>query len=84
MLSRSVCPTLCDPKNCSPPGSCIHEDSPGKNTGVGCHALFQGIFPSLGIKSRSPALQADSILSEPPGKPRCLGLIHLLMAHLYL
>ena len=28
----------------SPPGSSVHEDSPGKSTGVGCHALLQGIF----------------------------------------
>ena len=26
---------------CSPLGSSVHGDSPGKNTGVGCHALFQ-------------------------------------------
>ena len=38
------CPTLCDPMDCSPPGSSVHRDSPGKNTGVGCHALLQGIF----------------------------------------
>ena len=31
--------TLCDPMDCSPPGSSVHEDSPGKNTGAGCHAL---------------------------------------------
>ena len=37
-------PTLCDPMDCSPPGSSVHGDSPGKNTGVGCHALLQGIF----------------------------------------
>ena len=30
----------------SPPGSSVHGDSPGKNTGVGCHALLQGIFPT--------------------------------------
>ena len=30
--------------DCSPPGSSVHEDSPGKNTGVGCHALLRGIF----------------------------------------
>ena len=33
---------------------------------MGCHSLFQGIF--LGSKPRSPALQADILLSEPPGK----------------
>ena len=31
-----------DPMDCSPPGSSVHGDSPGKNTGVGCHALLQG------------------------------------------
>ena len=41
-------------------------DSSGKNTGVGSHSLLQGIF--LGSKPRSPALQADSLPSEPPGK----------------
>ena len=25
----------------------VHGESPGKNTGVGCHALLQGIFPTL-------------------------------------
>ena len=28
--------------------SSVHEDFPGKNTGVGCHALLQGIFPTQG------------------------------------
>ena len=42
------CPTLCDPKGYSPPGSSVHGDSPGKNTRVGCHALLQGIFPTQG------------------------------------
>ena len=41
MLNRSLCLTLCKPMDCSPPG-----DSPGKNTGVGCHALLQGFFPT--------------------------------------
>ena len=38
------CPTFCNPKDCNPPSSYVHGDSPGKNTGVGCHALLQGIF----------------------------------------
>ena len=45
-LVAQLCPTLCDPKDCSPPGSTVHGDSPGKNTWVGCHALLQGIFPT--------------------------------------
>ena len=42
------CLTLCDPMNCSPPGSSVHGDSPGKNTRVGCHFFLQGIFPTQG------------------------------------
>ena len=44
-----LCPTLCDPMDCGPPGS--SGDSPGKNTGVGCHAFLQGIFPTQGSNS---------------------------------
>ena len=45
-LVAQSCPTLCDPIDCSPPGSSVRGDSPGKNTGVGCRALLQGIFPT--------------------------------------
>ena len=38
----------------SPPGSSIHEDSPGKNTGVGCDALLQGIFATQGLNPSLP------------------------------
>ena len=34
------------PQGLEPPGSSVHVDSPGKNTGVGCHALLHGIFPT--------------------------------------
>ena len=44
------CPTLCDPMDYSPPGSSLHGDSPGKNTGMGCHDLFQRISPIQGSK----------------------------------
>ena len=40
------CQTLCDPMDPTRPS--VHGDSPGKNTGVGCHALLQGIFPTQG------------------------------------
>ena len=33
-----------------------------------------GDFPSPGIESRSPALQAGSLPSEPPGKPKNTGV----------
>ena len=68
-LVAQSCPTLCGPIDCSPPGSSVHGDSSGKNTEVGCHSLLPGDLPNPGIKPRSPALQADSLLSEPPGKP---------------
>ena len=64
LVTRS-CPTLCEPKDCSPPGTSVREDSPGKNTGVGCHALLQGIFPSWELNSGLPLLQADSLPFEP-------------------
>ena len=48
-LVAQLCPTLCDTMGCSPPGSSVHRDSPGKNTGVGCHALLQGIFSTQGL-----------------------------------
>ena len=43
------CPTLCDPVDYSQAPLCM--DSPGKKTGVGCHALLQGIFPTQGSNS---------------------------------
>ena len=49
VLATQLCPTLCSPMNCSPPCSSVHGDSPGKNTGVGCHARLQGIFLTRGL-----------------------------------
>ena len=43
-LASQLCLTLCNLMDCSPPGSSVHGDSPGKNTGVGCHPFLQGIF----------------------------------------
>ena len=42
------CLTLCNSVDCSPPGSSIRGIFPGKSTGVGCHFLLQGIFPTQG------------------------------------
>ena len=49
-----LCPTFCNPMDCSPPGSSVHGDSPNKNTGVGCHAVLQGIFPTQGSNPDLP------------------------------
>ena len=46
-------------------------DSAGKNTGVGCHALLQGIFATQGLKPRLLRLlhwQEGSLPLVPPGK----------------
>ena len=70
--SLQLCPTLCDPMDCSPPGSSVHGDSPGKKTGVGCHALLQGIFLTQGSNLRLFHLlhwQVGSLALGPPGKP---------------
>ena len=45
-LAAQLCPTFCNPKDCGPPGISVHGDCPGNSTGVGCHALLQGIFPT--------------------------------------
>ena len=39
----------CDTIDYSLPGSSVHGIFPGKNTGVGCHSLLQGIFPIQGL-----------------------------------
>ena len=45
MLSSSVMSdSFVTPMDCSPLGSSVYGDSPGKNTGVVCYALLQGIF----------------------------------------
>ena len=74
-LVAQSCLTLCNAMNYSPPDSSLHGDFLGKNIGVGCHALLQG------IESRSLTLQVDSLLSETPGKPKntvvgSLSLLH--------
>ena len=43
-LVTQSCLPLCGPTDRSLPVSSVHGDSPGRNTGEGCHAIFQGIF----------------------------------------
>ena len=49
-ICASVSPTLCDSMDWSLPGSSVHGNSPGKNTGVDCQALFQGNLPDPRIE----------------------------------
>ena len=43
-LVPQSCLILCNPMDCSPPGSSVHGDSPGRNAGVGCRALLLWIY----------------------------------------
>ena len=70
--SVQSCPTLCDPIGSSPPGSPCPWDSPGKNTGVGCHFLLQ----CMKVKSEREVAQSCLTLSNPmdcslPGSSVC-------------
>ena len=66
-LVTQSCLTCCDPTDCSPPGFSVH--------GILQARILEWVapppvdLPNPGIKPRSPALQADSLLTEPPGKP---------------
>ena len=59
------CPTLCDAVDCSPHRLLRPWDSPGRNPGVGCQFLLQGIFPTQGW---NPGLRIAGRPSELPGK----------------
>ena len=69
--SLQSCPTLCNPIDGSPPGSCP-QGSPGKNTGVRCHFLLQGIFPTQGSNPRLLHWQAGSSPQCHLGSPYCI------------
>ena len=66
-----LCPTLCSPMDCTPPASSVH-GIVGKNIGMGCHFLLQGIFPT---QAWNPRLlcplhwQAYSLPPVPLGNP---------------
>ena len=77
-LVTKSCLTLCDPRDCSPPGSSFHGIYfPDKNTGVGFHSLLQGIFHTQGS---NPHLywQADSSPLNHPGSPLIIYFVILL------
>ena len=73
-LSESVsCSVVSDslrPRGLQPTRLLCPWDSPGKNTGVGCHSLLQGILQTQG--SNQGLLHFRQILSEPPGKSRAI------------
>ena len=63
------CPTLRDPVDCSPPGSSDHGILQARILEwVSISFPSPGDLPNPGIKPGSPALEADTLTSEPPGK----------------
>ena len=68
LKSLSLCPTLCDPMDYSPAGSSVHGIS-RQEYWSGLPFSSPGDLSNPGIKPWSPALQADSLPSEPPRKP---------------
>ena len=71
-LVPQSCLTLCDPMDCSPPGSSVHGNSPGKNTRVGSLSLLQGIFPSQGSNPGLPHCRKILYQLSHQGSPRIL------------
>ena len=65
-LVTQSCLTLCDPIACQAPLS-VGFSRQEHWSGFPCPP--PGDLPNPGIKLRSPALQAESLPSEPPGKP---------------
>ena len=67
-LVAQQCPTLCNRMDYMWLSKLLWPwNSPRKNTGVGSHSLLLENLPDPGIEPKPPALQADSLLSEPPG-----------------
>ena len=67
--------TLCSPMDCSLPGSSVNINSPGKNTGVGCHFLLQGIFliQRWDTSLMSPALAGKFFTTRATWEPHYTG-----------
>ena len=72
MLIAQLCLILCDPMDWSPPGSSVHGILQARILGWVATPFSRG-SPNPGIEPRSPAMQADSLLFEPPGKPIFIG-----------
>ena len=71
-LVAQSCPTHFNPMDCSPPGSSVHGDSLGKNPGVGCQALLQGIFSTQGSNPGLPHCRPILYCLSHRGSPRIL------------
>ena len=85
VLVAQLCLTPCDPMEWTSPGSSVHRDSPGKNTGVSCQALLQGILPTQGLNLGLSHCRWILLPSDPQGKPKNTGVGSLsLLQHIFL
>ena len=88
ILTKSVsqvtqsCPALCNPMDGSPPGSSVHGRLQARIL-EWVAIPFSRDLPKPGIKPGSPVLQADSLPSEPPGKPQEVLTQHCTQSVLY-
>ena len=67
------CVRLCDPVDFSPPGSSVHGILQTRVWSVLPFPSPEDL-PNPGIEPSSPALQADALTSEPPGKLRMVSM----------
>ena len=79
-----LCPTLCDPMDCSPPGSSVRGIFPGKEYSTGLLRPPPGDHPDPGIECMSPAspaLLGGFSTAEPSGKPLCNYIYFVFIPH---
>ena len=79
-LFAKLCPALCNPMDCCLPGSSVQGFFQARIP-EWVTIPVSGDLPDPGIEPRSPALQADSLPSEPPGKP--MGLTVFYSIHFF-
>ena len=72
------CVQVCNPMDYSPSGSSVHGDSPGKNTGVDCHAFLQGNLPNPGIQPRSPNDNISQLYTKQTFKYSCKAFFMII------
>ena len=82
-LVAQSCPTLCDLTDCSSPSSSVHGDPPGKNTGVGCLALLQGIFPTQELNPGLPHFRWILYCLSHQGSPNTGEGCHFLLQGIF-
>ena len=67
--------------DCRPPGSSVRGDSPGKSTGVGCHALLQRIFPTQGSNPVLPYCWQILYCLSHQGNPEVIIVLTLFLMY---